>query len=259
MDNYQFCSRFALSAAGGLDGAFSVLDYGCGEGQIVFDLRAHQIEAYGCDVFYEASNYQEQIPAGMFGTVVRQMEGTKIPFADSSFDIVINNQVMEHVEDLDVALSEIRRVLKPGGAVLSLFPDRSIWREGHCGIPFLHWFPKGNSARIYYATALRACGMGQYKKDKSLMQWSSDVCEYLDRWTHYRSYDEIRAAFGRQFIDFEHIEADWLDRRLDGTRLRPLQGLLPPAVKRLVARKLAGMVFVCRRPSANALLAQKPS
>jgi ubiquinone/menaquinone biosynthesis C-methylase UbiE len=29
--------------------------------------------------------------------------------------VVINNQVMEHVEDIDAALSEIHRVLKPGG------------------------------------------------------------------------------------------------------------------------------------------------
>ena len=37
-----------------------------------------------------------------------------------------------------IVLAKISRVLKPGGMVLSLFPDKGVWREGHCGIPFLH-------------------------------------------------------------------------------------------------------------------------
>ena len=35
--------------------------------------------------------------------------------------------------------SKIHRVLKPGGTLLSLSPDKSVWHEGHCGVPFLHW------------------------------------------------------------------------------------------------------------------------
>jgi 2-polyprenyl-3-methyl-5-hydroxy-6-metoxy-1,4-benzoquinol methylase len=42
--------------------------------------------------------------------------------------------VLEHVEDFDVVLRAMNRVLKPGGMVLSIFPDRSVWRQGHAGI-----------------------------------------------------------------------------------------------------------------------------
>lgn len=108
---------------------------------------------------------------------------------------------MEHIEDLDNALSEIHRVLKPNGKVLNLFPERCIWREGHCGIPFLHWFPKGTQFRIYFALVLRTFGCGYHTKGKGRLQWSKDFCLWLDKWTWYRSYDEISQEYAKYFID----------------------------------------------------------
>jgi SAM-dependent methyltransferase len=45
------------------------------------------------------------------------------PFADSSFDAVVCNHVLEHVPDDRLAMAELRRVLKPGGWALLLVPD----------------------------------------------------------------------------------------------------------------------------------------
>ncbi len=42
-----------------------------------------------------------------------------IPFADSSFDVVFARAVLHHVRDLDAALAEFRRVLKPGGLFIA--------------------------------------------------------------------------------------------------------------------------------------------
>ncbi len=47
-----------------------------------------------------------------------------MPFEDQSFDTVVSFQVIEHVFALDTYLSEIRRVLKPGGVVVIATPDR---------------------------------------------------------------------------------------------------------------------------------------
>ena len=90
---------------------------------------------------------------------MRQTEHGRISFDDASFDVVINNQVMEHVDDLETAIAEIHRVLKSGGLVVSIFPDASIWREEHTGVAFLHWFRPGR-LRFSYAIMCLALGVG---------------------------------------------------------------------------------------------------
>jgi SAM-dependent methyltransferase len=150
----------------------------------------------------------------------------------------MSNQVMEHVADLDVALLEIRRVLKRGGVCLSLFPHREVWREGHCNIPFLHRFPKASTPRIYYAAALRALGLGYFKDAQTPMGWSRSRCDWLDKWCYYRPKQEIEDAFERHLSRPRHIEAEWLIARKAQTAIAPAW------LRRIVVRKMAGLVFV---------------
>lgn len=48
--------------------------------------------------------------------------GEKWPVEDNAFDAILCNQVIEHVRDLDFVLSEIFRVLKPGGTLILSIP-----------------------------------------------------------------------------------------------------------------------------------------
>jgi ubiquinone/menaquinone biosynthesis C-methylase UbiE len=173
-------------------------------------------------------------------------EGNNIPFNNDSFDFVINNQVMEHVEDIDAVLAEIKRVLKPGGVVLSLFPDKCALREVHSGIPLLHWFPKYSRIRVYYAVVFRIIGLGSYKKNKGIIYWSQQKCDWLDKWTYYRTQKEIHLIYGKYFVELQHIEDYWLQQRLAARKIVPIW--LPSFAQKLVVRKLGSMVFTARKP-----------
>jgi SAM-dependent methyltransferase len=241
MVNYQFCADFAARHCS--PGA-KILDYGCGAGQIVVLMRSAGLDAFGCEMFYAGGDLRDRVPPELLDSVIRPMSDDRIPFPDGTFDFVLSNQVMEHVENLDAVLSEMSRVLKPGGTVLSVFPHRETWREGHSGIPLLHWFPKGR-ARVYYAATLSRLGLGYFKNNKSHMQWAADFCDWIDRWCHYRSYREIAATFARYFGPPRHIEDEWFAARV-GQRA----AFVPRPLQKLIAAKWGNIAFLCEKPRA---------
>lgn len=246
-------NRFVLDFARAHGGR--VLDYGCGSGGSVVAGRELGIDMYGADVFYGGSQTRAEAEAtGLFGDRIREMSAERIPFEDESFDLVTNNQVMEHVEDLDATLSEIARVLKPEGACLSVFPSEDVWREGHIGIPFSHRLPKGSRARFLYTWALRAAGLGTWKEQAPTpRQWAVDKLDWIDRWTRYRSRTEIFSAYNRYFQN-ELREQDYIRYRLLDSPT-PLRKALAntvswPVISQLeiaAFRKLAFLVILSRK------------
>ena len=71
--------------------------------------------------FLETSDYlqdDEITPAN----AVQHQNLCDLTYGDESFDLVICNDVFEHVYDLPQAVDEVRRVLKPGGRLLATFP-----------------------------------------------------------------------------------------------------------------------------------------
>lgn len=242
-------NRFVLDFARRIGG--TVLDYGCGDGSVVVAGRAAGLDIYGTDVYYGGS--QSRIEAertGLSGDVIREMAGGRIPFSDSFFDVVTNNQVMEHVDDLDATLREIHRVLKPGGTVLSIFPSADVWREGHIGIPFSHWFARGSRLRFLYTWGMRAAGLGTWKEQApTARQWAVDKLAWIDEWTRYRSRREILTTYSRYFRN-ELREPDYIRYRLVA-RPTPLRRMLArsviPDVTTELFRKLAFLVIVSRK------------
>ena len=71
------------------------------------------------------------------GTLVSAM-GESLPFSDNSFDFIISMEVLEHVVDPPAVLSEIWRVLKPGGWCYFTCGNYLSFWEGHYSIA---WFP----------------------------------------------------------------------------------------------------------------------
>lgn len=245
MNNYEFCAREAARLAP--DAAARILDYGCGAGQIVDLLRSGGREAWGCDIFYEGTGYGDEIrPERLVARNIKPMPDGTIPFPSDHFEVVTANQVIEHVENLDAVLAEIHRVLRPGGFLLTLFPHRGVWREAHVGVPFLHRFPKGAAWRVPYTASFRLLGLGRNIHGRRPLPWARDMCDWVDRFTFYRSREEIRRSFDRVFTEFTHHESRWLDTRFGGRF--PWVLPLPVPFKQIVVRCWAGLIIICRKP-----------
>jgi SAM-dependent methyltransferase len=246
MNNYLFNTKLIQKLDSNT--AIRILDFGCGGGKIVENLlNAGYENVYGCDIFFDGGNFKNEIRPDLLNTHIFDMKDGKIPFKDESFDIVSSNMVIEHVEDLDFVLNEIYRVLRPGGKIISVFPDKSIWREGHCGIPFLHMFPKKSTFRIYYTYFCRLIGLGYPKGEMTSFEWSKYICNYLDLWTHYRTQKNLDLAF-EKFREKKNYEVLWVNERLSANKyLKNTISIIPNFVKTFITRKFAHLVFVYKK------------
>ena len=235
--NHQYVLEFARRQCTGLTDP-AILDYGCGSAQTVIAGREQGLNIFGAEVFHKGIEVRNKVAeAGLLGSVVREIKAGVIDFPDEQFNFIFSNQVFEHVKDIEKTLQEIQRVLKPGGAALHLFPSKDVWREGHCGIPFLHWFPKNSRLRYPYAFTLRRLGLGSFKRS-SYREWVLRKLDYLDHFCFYRSRKSIYALFNKYF-DIALIEDDYLRARLGQSRLRGLA----PIVQWPILKPLAMETF----------------
>jgi SAM-dependent methyltransferase len=126
--DWKVRSMLALLESRGADLEYAkVLDFGCQHGTSVEALRSASIDAYGFDIGEpNSTGYIRQA----------SIENYHIPWPDSTFDVVFSHHVFEHVMDHDVALKELRRVLKPKGIMLHVFPSRWRLMEAHFYTPF---------------------------------------------------------------------------------------------------------------------------
>jgi SAM-dependent methyltransferase len=244
----RFVLDFARDYARAHPGA-RILEFGCGAGALVDAGIAEGLDICGADVFYAGASARPR------GGAIHEIRGGVLPFSDAAFGLVVNNQVMEHVEDLEAVLAEIDRVLAPGGLVLSVFPSRDVWREGHIGIPFSHWFSKDSRARFYYTWALRAVGLGTWKEQApTARQWALDKLRWIDEFTHYRTRREIFAAYSRRFRnearELDYIRYRLLDRPGRAWVVRLLRLPLGAWAATALFRKLAFFVILSRKGGA---------
>ena len=95
-----------------------VLDVGCGDGQIGRALsREHGSRVVGVDPTWNqvvvAKGRSERDPQVMMQ--VLRAEAARLPFVDEAFDAVVACLVFEHIADVDSAIADVSRVLRPGG------------------------------------------------------------------------------------------------------------------------------------------------
>jgi SAM-dependent methyltransferase len=243
--NYRFWIDYVSARRPGV-----VLDFGCGNGVVVAALRALGTECYGTDTFYEGMEFDTETLGDLMqaGVIRPHGEGQPLPFADDTFDLIISNMVGEHIKDLQHTAAELDRVLKPGGIMRHHFPSVGVLREGHIGIPLVHWMRPG-WLRTNYTLILRRLGLG-YHQTSPPREWTTNNLAWLDRHCFYRPYHEIAHAF--EPFDIQAREADYCRFRAEGRWFRPLLDRFE-RLQTILLRRLAFMALDMRRSSHSGL------
>jgi 2-polyprenyl-3-methyl-5-hydroxy-6-metoxy-1,4-benzoquinol methylase len=160
----------------------SVLDLGCGSGELTVQMNRLGYQAVGVDV-HEKHLERAKVLArenGLNDDIFVMNRGQRLPFGDRMFDVVTLLSVLEHMDDqaLSWILPELRRICR--GVVFVLVPNKMRVIDDHTGMKLVPLMPQW-LANIY--TRIHNCEYRRYIANRG----SWDV--------HYRWFGQIERTF----------------------------------------------------------------
>jgi SAM-dependent methyltransferase len=178
LDGERLAAEWLEGVAGSARAGDRWLDLGCGTGNLIAAAEPRGIEVVGLDIALRWLVVARRRPGLASGLRLVCGDAGHLPFEDGTFAAVTALGVLEHCDDLDGALREVRRVLQPGGRLLvrtvnrfSLLPEPHVglwgvgylprrWADGYVrwrtGLRYLHHYPRSGGA---LARGLRRAGL----------------------------------------------------------------------------------------------------
>jgi SAM-dependent methyltransferase len=105
----------------------SLIDLGCDDGArtVRYAQAAGAPDVYGI----EAVAPRAELARERGVAIVPADLGAPLPLDDASFDVVVSNQVIEHLYNTDLFVSEAVRIVKPGGVVVTSTENLASWHN----------------------------------------------------------------------------------------------------------------------------------
>lgn len=231
----------ALVAAAQVRPGMRVLDLACGTGEPAISLAAALAgngELIGIDISPAPLKIAEERAAqrGLSNTSFQQADAHHLPFADNSFDCITSRLGVMFFSDLPRALSEMRRVLRPGGraillvwgpmdqpyfqttigTILRILPAAIVPESGR------KMFALGNKGVL--SQGLRHTGFSQVREELVTVPWTwmgtpEEVWEYFqDVAVPFASFLQSIPADQRPEIDAAVLKA--ISQYYDGTSIK---------------------------------------
>ncbi len=182
----------------------AVLEVGCGKGNLLFEMNEKGYNVKGTDLVSYGYEVREDIKNKFLPIIEDPYE---IPFPDNSFDFVFSNQVVEHVQDLDVFFKQSSRVLKKGGCSIHVFPSKYRIIEPHINVPFGGVFTSERYYKIWANLGFRYVGQSGTAAEVALENFG-----LIDKRTNYKTRAQMQVFLKKHFNHYKYIEHSFLRR-----------------------------------------------
>lgn len=147
-----------------------ILDWGCGKGDLVKFLNDHGYDCYGLEVEdNKKAKGQLELRKNEFlkNKIFYIKHDNETKFMPNFFDIVITNQVLEHMSNKIGFINELKRILKTGGFSYNILPAKFRFIEVHLKMPLVHWVPK-NGLRKFLIVFFNIFKINHWSECKNL-------------------------------------------------------------------------------------------
>ena len=171
-----------------------ILENGCGVGMYVEKLAALGGTVTGLEYDFERAR-----EARVRSPHILNAAGEAVPFPDSTFDLILSHEVIEHVRDDRAAVREMIRLLVPGGRAVVFCPNRGYPFETH-GIYWRGKYKFGNVPLVNYLPRTwrdrLAPHVRVYSKRDLVKLFEGLPVRFIERTIIFGAYDNIIARFG---------------------------------------------------------------
>jgi SAM-dependent methyltransferase len=172
----------------------SVLENGCGVG-----MYGKHLSPLGGRVFGLEYDFDRACEAGARSPCIVNAAGEKLSYPESTFDLILSHEVLEHVQDDALAVREMVRVLRIGGRLVLFVPNRGYpfethgiyWRGKYYfgNIPFVNWLPRRWRNKL--APHVRVYSTGDLER-----LFAGLPVRIIERTVIFGAYDNLIARFG---------------------------------------------------------------
>jgi len=177
-----------------------ILDYGCGNGEFIGRIKNKNWTKHGIEVDSERlskakSDYKD--------VQFKQMKvGAKLPYKDNYFDVVTLFHVLEHVDSEKKAISEVTRVLKPGGTLYLASPHEGLFSWADTA-NLRYRFPK-----LHKQFAQLILGKKEYENRFKLKKGEKlyGDCSINRTWHKHYKEKEIRSLISKNYTIEEFLK-----------------------------------------------------
>jgi len=191
-----------------------ILDFGCGEGTRVYQLIDEGFP-HACGFnkgHYMGGENPIKFRCEKDRAAFRFADDGIIPWPDGTFDLIISDQVFEHVIEQEQAFREIYRVLKPGGVSVHVIPAKWQVIEPHIKVPlggltpfkrytwYYLWALLGVRSPYQHAKSVRSIAAGN-------LTYARNHLKYLSCWAYQRLM--TRVGFQWSWEDLAYLQTSY--------------------------------------------------